>query len=153
MPRLYDHDWNGAKAKFVSTRITYIKLAEEFGIREGLLRKRAQREKWPLERREFSQRVVDDAKASVAREIVVGLKEWNADTLVEAERLRESARRLFMRKRTDGRWLFLDTVSANNLAAAATTNLAADKLARLALGASTENNTNRSLPASVDDFV
>jgi len=151
----YDHDWDAARLEFVSTKKTYTVVAKNHGIREGLMRKRAQREGWSAQRKEFSQQVVAKATEEVQEDLVKMLKEWNRDTLTEAHRLREAARSFFMRKRADGRWIPTSKISAQGLTAAASANMTADKLARLALGTSTENNNNKntSLPVSVDEFV
>lgn len=151
----YDHDWEAAKLEFVTSKKTYAVVAKNQGIREGLMRKRAQREGWAAARKEFSHQVAEAVVEDVHGDLVQKLKQWNRDTIIEAERLREAARSFFMRKRADGRWVGTTKISAQGLTAAASANMTADKLARLALGTSTENtnNTNRNLPASVDDFI
>ncbi len=148
-----DHDWAGAKKAWVTSTSTFETVGKKLGIPPGLMRKRAGREGWKAEREEFSRRVEAEVTEELIETTVKDLKEWNTETLTEARRLREAARSLFMRKRTDGRWIHTTKVSAQGLQAAAAANMTADKLARLALGASTDNQSHRQLPASVDDFV
>ena len=151
----HDHDWTGARTRYVSSRSTFEVVAKEFKIPASLMRKRAGREGWQRERKEFSHQVDQTVLDEVLDNRVKQLKDWNKDTLVEATRLREAARSFFMRKRADGQWVATTKISAQGLTAAASANMTADKLARLALGTSTENNqnTNTNLPAGVDDFV
>lgn len=149
-------DWDAMRLKFVTTKITITALAKEFGVPKGSVSKHASREGWEAERKEWSENLAKEVKEKVTLDKAKFLTEWNDDTLVEAGRLREAARRQFMRQMADGRWRFNTHISASAIQAAAAANVSADKLVRLALGVATDNtnpNAKSELPTSVDDFV
>lgn len=151
-----DKDWDSARLKYVTTKISFAALSKLFGIPEGSLMKHASREEWKKERADYAANLSKVVKEETTSDKVKVLKEWNEDTIVEAKRLREAARRQFMRKLANGEWRFNKNISSSAITAAATANVSADKLVRLALGVATDNtnpNAKSELPASVDDFV
>jgi hypothetical protein len=150
------YDWEAARLKFVTTKMTKELVAKEFGIPRNILIKHSTREGWNAERDEYSvtltKRVVEQSIADKAK----FLEQWNEETLVEAQRLREAARRQFMRPLADGRWRFEKHISAVSIQAAASANVSADKLVRLALGVATDNHNTGAkseLPLNIDDFA
>lgn len=151
-----DVDWDGARLKYVTTAgASLADVARDFKVDEKVLRSRSRREGWEQEKTDFRGNLSEVVKEQATSVQAEALKRWNEDTLIEAGYLREAARRQYMRPMANGKWRFNTHVSAAGITAAATANVAADKLARLALGTATENhqNTNRNLPVTVDDFV
>lgn len=151
-----DADWEAMRLKFVTTKMSFAALAREFKVPDDVIRKHARRGEWEKERTEYIENLGKHVKEQTTKEKVDFLTKWNDETLVEAQRLREAARRQFMRPMANGEWRFNKHISASAIQAAAAANVSADKLVRLALGVSTDNtnpNAKSDLPASVDDFV
>jgi len=150
-------DWDAARLRFVTggKSVSYVVIGREFGVDSMLVSKRARREGWADEKAEYVVKLDTEVKDSKLLLDAGRLKSWNEDTLKHAELLREAAQRQFMYMLADGKWRFIKNCSAKGIQAAASAHVTADKLARLALGAATEHgiNENRTLPASVDEFV
>jgi hypothetical protein len=149
-----DYEWNAYRTQYITSNITYDKLAKEHKLDPQLLRKRASREQWGVKRKEFGEALTREVGAQVVEVSKEALVEWNEDILVDAKRLKEAARRLFM-KLENGKWTHRKDVAYGALGAAASAMMNADRIARLAMGASTDNrnNTNRNLPLSIEELV
>ena len=152
-----DYDWNTYRTEFITTKITYEKLSEKYGLNPGHVRKRSSREGWMAKRKEFSEQHTQAVGEEVLELAVKELAKYNTNALKDAERLREAARRMFMVLDKNGKWSHRKDVPYGALGAAASAMVAADKIARLSLGGSTENNnnrnTNRNLPVSIEELV
>lgn len=151
-----DYDWNKIRTEFITTTLTYDKICTKHKLDPNLVRKRGSRERWTDKRKEFSEQLTREVGAEVIEINKEALATYNEDALRDANRLREAGRRMFMVLK-DGKWSHRKDVAYGALGAAASAMMTADKIARLALGASTENrnnnNTNRNLPVSIEELV
>lgn len=149
-------DWTSMKAEYISapTRIEYEVLAKKYGTTRIVVARRAQEEDWKSAREIACDEVVSRSTRESIENRVARLAIWNEESILEAGWLREAARKLYMRHTEEG-WKFNKDIDHKSISAAAAAHVAADKLARLALGASTDNlnQQHSTLPASVDDFV
>lgn len=146
-------DRNGIRIEYVTGAATLEALGKKFGVRPPILRRWAKDDDWEQQRRDYRDQFHQSVVEAKIENAVVQLARWNEDTLLHAGLLREAARRQFQYQTEDG-WRFRDDCSSKAISAAAAAYVASDKMARLALGASTENNdnVNKSLPATVEDF-
>jgi DNA-binding MurR/RpiR family transcriptional regulator len=137
-------DWAALKTEFVNSAMTYRELAERHGLKEPTVRKRAQRESWGDSRHALSQFVTTSATEQITENRVDELTKFNAEDLATAKAIRNKA--IAMMEIVE---------SPSDLRALAGAVDVAQKVGRLALGASTENSavTTKELPATVDDFV
>jgi predicted nucleic acid-binding Zn-ribbon protein len=137
-------DWLTLKTKFINGTMSLKDLADEHSIKEGTIRSRAKREDWQRERNELQLIATQTVNELNIADKVDLLAKLNETDLSAAESLRAKANEL------------LATVAtAAELKALSGTFDVAQKISRLALGASTENSTvtTKELPASVDEFV
>lgn len=114
------------------------------------LEKRAGREKWSEARRKMSEQVLEVADSAIAEVRGTELAEFNAADLRTAKALRAQIdAHLNAAAMADSK---LDAMTLRTLSAASE---ATQRIGRLALGASTENNavTTKELPSSVNEFV
>jgi hypothetical protein len=146
-------DRDAIRLDYVTSSVTLEACAKKYGVKGPTLRKWAREDHWDAERREYRERFHEQATQSKIDNAAARLAQWNEETLLHAGLLREAARRQFQYQTEDG-WRFREDASSKQITAAAAAHVAADKLARLALGASTENvnQNNKLLPATVDDF-
>lgn len=137
-------DWAAIKVEYVNSALTYGELAERHGIKAGTVRQRANREGWNDSRNAVSQFVTVTATEQITENRVDELTKFNAEDLATAKAIRNKA--IEMMGLVD---------SPSDLRALAGAVDVAQKVGRLALGASTENSavTTKELPSTVDDFV
>jgi hypothetical protein len=154
----YEIDWDAAKLEFVTSHCTLETISEKFNIPRTSVARHSRQENWKGLREEYRAKFQDSVIAAKVDNAVDRIKVWNEETLIHAGLLREAAQRMIQYpvKEAGGKvvWRYHDKLPANSLTAAAAAYVASDKLARLALGASTDNvnQTNKNLPATVDDF-
>ena len=137
-------DWTAIQTEYVHGTDTMRDLADKHGINAAGLMKRAASEGWDAERKQKSAEVSKTASESILADRVAELAAFNAADLVMAKAIREKAETMMAQ-----------VSSAPELRALAAAVDTAQKVGRLALGASTENSTvtTKELPASVDEFV
>lgn len=137
-------DWDAIRAEYVSGKASIKRLATKHNVSEPGLEKRAGRERWSEARRKMSEAVISDADTKITEAKVSELADFNASDLRMAKAIRQKVERMLRKASTPQ--------AVRALANAADT---AQKVGRLALGASTENSTvtTKELPASVDEFV
>jgi hypothetical protein len=137
-------DWAALKVEYVNSALTYGELAERHGLKAGTVRQRANREGWNDSRNAVSQFVTKVATEQITENRVDELIKFNAEDLATAKAIRNKAIEMM-----DG------IESPSDLRALAGAVDVAQKVGRLALGASTENSavTTKELPSTVDDFV
>jgi hypothetical protein len=151
-------DKDAIRLEFVTSQVPIAQLARDHGLRVTKLQRWARDEDWDSARKEYREKFLEQTTQSKIANAAARLTQWNEETMVHAGLLREAARRQFQYEAQEPgmmpQWRFKKDVSAKDISAAASAHVAADKLARLALGASTDNvnNVNKSLPATVDDF-
>lgn len=136
-------DWLAIQTEFISG-IEYAELSEKYNVKEATIRQRAKRGDWSQQRHSASQAVTDKAIDSIIEVKADLLAKLNETDLSAAQALRDKANELMQ-----------SVTTANELKALSGTFDIAQKISRLALGASTENSTvtNKELPVSVDEFV
>ena len=136
-------DWLAIQTEFISG-IEYAELSEKYKVKEATIRQRAKRGDWSQQRHSASQAVTDKAIDSIIEVKADLLAKLNETDLSAAQALRDKANELMQ-----------SVTTANELKALSGTFDIAQKISRLALGASTENSTvtNKELPVSVDEFV
>ncbi len=136
-------DWLAIQTEFI-TGIEYAELSEKHKVKEATIRQRAKRGDWSQQRHSASQAVTEKAIDSIIDIKADLLAKLNETDLSAAQSLRDKANELMQ-----------SVTTANELKALSGTFDIAQKISRLALGASTENSTvtNKELPASVDEFV
>jgi len=137
-------DWAALKVEYVNSALTYGELAERHGLKAGTVRQRANREGWNDSRNAVSQFVTTSATEQITENRVDELIKFNAEDLATAKAIRNKAIAMM-----DG------IGSPSDLRALAGAVDVAQKVGRLALGASTENSaqTHRELPPVDDDGV
>ena len=137
-------DWPALKLEFVNGSETLGEVAERHGLKSAAVRKRAEREGWQAARHTASHVVTQAASERLLTSRADELAKFNDDDIRLAHALKARAEELMA-----------GNLSPNDLRALAGVMDTAQKVGRLALGASTENSSvsTRELPASVDEFV
>lgn len=137
-------DWTKLRAEYITSASTLRELADRHGIKAAGVMRRAAKEGWDAERKQESARVSKAAIDATVPDRVAELEKFNADDLKMARAIRAKAAQMMA-----------NTSTPSDLRALAGAVDTAQKVGRLALGASTENSTvtTRELPASVDEFV
>lgn len=121
-------DWAALKVEYINSALTYGELADRHGIKAGTVRQRANREGWNDSRNAVSQFVTVTATEQITENRVDELIKFNAEDLATAKAIRNKAIAMM-----DG------IESPSDLRALAGAIDVAQKVGRLALGASTEN--------------
>lgn len=136
-------DWIAIQTDFISG-MEYSELSEKYNVKEATIRQRAKRGNWSQKRHSVSQTVTDRAISTMIEVKADLLAKLNEADLKSAQALRDKANELMQ-----------SVTTPNELKALSGTFDIAQKIGRLALGASTENSTvtSKELPASVDEFV
>lgn len=137
-------DWTAIRTEYVHGSMTMRELAEKHGIKAAGLMRRAAKEGWDAERKQKSAEVSKAASATLTMSRAEELARFNADDLKMARAIRAKAAQMMATATTPA--------ALRALAGAVDT---AQRVGRLALGASTDNTavSAQSLPASVDEFV
>lgn len=137
-------DWAAIRIAYVHGTDTMRELAEKRGVGASALMRRAAKEGWDAERKQKSAEVSKAAAETLTDSRASELAKFNADDLRMARAIRVKAAQMMASAGTPG--------ALRALSGAVET---AQRVGRLALGASTENAnvTSRSLPSSIDEFV
>lgn len=122
-------DWAALRVEYVNGSMDYHELAKAHGLKHATVRQRANREKWQEARHTLSQAVTHAAQAKLTEDRTDELTKFNEDDLKMARAIRAKAARLMG-----------NDLSAQELRALAGAVDVAQKVGRLALGASTENS-------------
>lgn len=137
-------NWNEIKSEFINGSLSLVEIAKKYDLKDTTVRSRANREDWQRLRNELQLIATEKVNEEVINEKVDKLKALNETDLSAAQALRDKANELMQ-----------SVTTASELKALSGTFDIAQKISRLALGASTENSTvtNKELPVSVDEFV
>lgn len=122
------HDWATLKAEYLKGSMSLRELAAQKGISPGTMTARASRDGWEAERSQKQSETVSKAVAKHEAKVVDELAKFNEDDLKIAKALRSKAAALLK-----------TTSSPMALRSLASTFDVAQKMGRLALGATTEN--------------
>lgn len=125
-------DWTTIRTAYVHGSDSMRELAEKHGIKAAGLMRRAANEGWDEERKRHSATISKAASEVITVSQVDELARFNADDLKMARAIRAKAARMMA-----------DTLTPQDLRAIAGAVDAAQKVGRLALGASTENKDIR----------
>ena len=142
-------DWTAIKTEYINGA-EYPALAKRHNIKEATLRQRASRNKWSQERQKASQAVTTKATAVLVESRAEQLANFNADDVRVAKAIRAKAAKLLQAATTP-----------HELRSLAGAFDSAQKIGRLALGASTENSNVSTAAAPAprltalrdDDFI
>lgn len=137
-------DWAIIRSEYINSALTYGDLARKHKLNENTVRQRGNRDDWLSARNDVSLSVTREAVRRASEARVDELVKFNADDLKMARVIRARAAQLMA-----------GATNATELRALAGAVETAQKVGRLALGATTENTGVQlnELPASVDDFV
>ena len=139
-------DWTAIKTEYINGA-EYPALAKRHKIKEATLRQRASRNKWSQERQKASQAVTTKATAVLIESRAEQLANFNADDVRVAKAIRAKAAKLLQAATTP-----------HELRSLAGVFDSAQKIGRLALGASTEKqDADKPAPRLTalrdDDFI
>ncbi len=127
-------DWTAIEQEFILTPVSFKELSIRHGIKEGTMRARAHRFGWVAKRTDLTQRVTAKAAEAIADTRAEDLAKWNEQDIRLAQALRaQIAANLKAAQDAKRR------VLPNDLRALASTAETAQKIARLALNATTVN--------------
>jgi len=134
-------DWPALKSEYVNTAIQYKELAEKHGMKSGTIRQRAMREGWVKERGAAVKTIaaVVDLKVGLSR--AQELMSFNSDDVKVAKAIRAKAAKMLQ-----------NASSPHELRALSGAFESAQKIGRLALGASTENSSVATAPSGLSHF-
>jgi hypothetical protein len=130
-----DKDWDLLRAEYISSSISIRELADKFSCSADALEARAGREQWTEQRRKMSAEVLERANQEIADKRVAELVKFNEEDLEIARAIRKQIRTHIE-----------DSIQSNNLMKSddirklASAAESAQKIGRLALGVSTNNN-------------
>lgn len=149
MPVKPKADWARIKAEFIAGEETTKEISERFGIGHPGTMSRCADEGWHALRRELKHKTSAIAIEDTARKRAADLIEFSSEDLKVARAVRALVGRE-LRRLADAQ-----TVDARLLGALVAAAESAQRIGRLALGASTGNSEIhvKSLPASIDEFV
>lgn len=135
-------DWHAIEFEYVHNHtLDYRDLAEKYGLKEATVRQRANRHGWKEKRNAVTQAVTEKASAAVQKSIASELVKYNEDDLKVAKALRSQVAKLITMANNEDKPL--DPTSLRSLAGALE---ASQRVARLAMGATTDN-TGLSAPS------
>lgn len=135
-------DWAVLQAEYVQGRETIAELALKHGLKEDTVKKQATRNMWGAKRIEFQQTAAARAHELAALERVTDLISFNRDDLKVARAIRARVARRLGQVEVD-----IPAAELRQLAAAAEV---AQRVGRLALGASTANIAPPTMPGDID---
>lgn len=123
------------RVEFVNSNVTLKELSTKHGVSYPALRATAARNKWTDERNRVSQKVTTEALAEQIKTRVSELGQFNADDLRMAKAIRSMAAKMLREWQVD-----TEDASVTQLRTLAQVVADAQKIGRLALGASTDNH-------------
>jgi transposase-like protein len=123
-------DWPAAHAEYVNNAgLTYADIAAKYGINPSALRMRAGREQWTDQRQAAQAKLLQKVTEKTIHDTVAELAKYNEQDLIAAKALRSLA----------ARQMQAGNLEPKDVRALAGAIESAQRIARLALGASTEN--------------
>lgn len=129
-------DWTAIRFQFVHQNATLADLAKLHDIKQDTIKKRAQREGWHDERAQVDQTAYAESAAKAAKERVKELTAFNSADLNVARGLRARVEKRLNETDANGNPKVIKPAELRQLAMVAET---AQRMGRLALGASTDN--------------
>lgn len=127
--------YDALRVEFINGSMTLKELADAHGVNYAGLRKAASRGEWMAERNSLSHKVTSEATQAKTEERISELAKFNKDDLAMAKALRGMAANIIKQAQDQKRALPLEEIQRIARIAAE-----AQKIGRLALGASTDNH-------------
>jgi uncharacterized protein YjcR len=138
-PRRKGIDWPSARAEYVNNAgLTYGDIAAKYGCLEVTARKRGAEEGWTAERSARATALVQKVTEKATFDALGELTKYNEQDLIAAKAMRDLVGRQMQEAREQKR-----RILAKDLRALAGAMESAQRIARLALGASTANTDSR----------
>ena len=122
-------DWAALRVEYINSALQYKDLAAKHGLKEGTVRQRGNRENWGDERNAASRAVTQASNQKIGLSRVEELVKFNEDDVRVAKAIRAKAANMLKNANTP-----------TDISALARAFDTAQKIGRLALGATTENN-------------
>jgi hypothetical protein len=126
-------DWPSLRLEYILSNVTQRELAQQHGLKERTVNKRAEREHWAAEREERQRGMIETASQQVTFDAVAELRRQNLFDLDCARRLRQHIERLL--HEAEGK----DDLSPSDLRTLSAALESTQRVCRLALGASSNN--------------
>ena len=140
-------DWSAAKAAYVNdATLTLRQTAERYGASETAVHNRSAREGWTAARTLKAQTLVSQTTQRAIDDAAVELGKWNEQDLLLAKALRAQVGKKLQAASKLQAADSTATMESRDIRALALAAEAAQRIARLALGASTENTLPVSAP-------
>lgn len=138
-------DWDALKQEYVLNGTSFVALAEKYKVSETSIRKRSSRNNWPVERQAAVAKLEERSFELMQEDRAKQLAAWNDEDIKLARAMRGRAAQMMMS----------DELDANTLRSISSVADTAQKIARLAFGVATENQTvtAKTLPTSIHEFV
>jgi hypothetical protein len=134
-------DWAAAKLQYVSTDITLLELSKQLKVHEHTVRRQSRIDKWVEQRTAFNAEVARKSQAVQAQSRVQKLKEWNESDFRIAAALRSQvARQLNKFAKVQQEEEFDPPLS--EIQRMSQIIESSQRIARLSLGATTDNQGN-----------
>lgn len=132
-------DWVTIETEYVHGTESMRDIAARFEIKPAGVMARATKGGWEAKRKHKQTQLSKVAGEKLQDAKIDELTAWNAATLNEAKLLKAAARTMYAFSE-DGKVRLKENITPAELSAAASANAQADRLARLALGVSTDNS-------------
>lgn len=132
MPNKPTINYEPLRIEYINSEISIRELAERHNISESALEAKAYRDDWSEQRKKIQEEVLLKANSMLAEKRATELAEWNDRDLQVAKALRAKAVAYLTDSKAD--------LNPAQLRQLATTIEASQKIARLALGVSTNNS-------------
>jgi hypothetical protein len=139
-------DWSAAKAAYVNSTLTLRQIAERYGASETSVHNRSAREDWTAARMLKAQRLVSQTTQRAIDAAADELSKWNEQDLLLAKALRAQVGKKLQAASKLQAGDPTKTMESRDIRALALAAESAQRIARLALGASTENALTGSAP-------
>jgi hypothetical protein len=130
-----DKDWDKYRTEYVSSSISIRELAKKHGCSEDALEKRAGRELWAEARRKLSAEVQAKADAELAEKRAGELADFNEQDITIAKAIKVNIAKHLKKTNNNN-----EPLSIRDIKLLASAAESAQKIGRLALGVSTNNN-------------
>jgi DNA-binding MurR/RpiR family transcriptional regulator len=128
-------DWNAVRMRYVQSNKTLAEVATEFGIHHAGVEKRAHREGWTDERQKLADSVRQQATSELVTQRAKELSKLNEDNLRVARAVQAQIGRHLQESQQNNQ-----LIASRELRQLAGALAEVQKVARLALGASTDNH-------------
>lgn len=130
-----DNFWDEARTAYITSRKSVAELARELGVSSDALSKRVQRGGWQADRLAFSSKITREATERIGEARVSQLAKFNEQDLLLAQALRARVAQKIRSSDAEG----AVPLSVSELRSLALAAESAQRIGRLALGATTQN--------------